>query len=88
MIVCLSMVYLKSATLVHSTCVAFVIELEFSSVGFCREGKTREHAEKCLGAKKEPITNSTHTRGRERESNFWIVIDIAPSPLCHPCSPM
>ena len=47
MIVCLSMVYLKSATLVHSTCVAFSIELEFSSVGFCGEGKTREHAEKC-----------------------------------------
>lgn len=56
MIVCLSMVYLKSAILVHSTCVAFLIELKFSSVGFCGEGKTREHAEKCLGAKKEPIT--------------------------------
>ena len=82
MIVCLSMVYLKSATEVHLTCGdAFLIELEFSSVGLCGEGKTRVHVERCFGARKEPITNSTHTRGRERESNFWIVTYIASSPL-------
>ena len=60
-IVCLSMVHLKSTTGALSTCVcALWIKLEFDSVGFCREGETREPREKPVGPRREPNTNSTH----------------------------
>lgn len=43
------MVHLKSTIGAHSTCGgAFWIELEFSSVNFCGDGKIREHAQKPL----------------------------------------
>ena len=55
---------------------------------FCGGRKTGESGEKPSEQGREPTTNSTHIRHRDRESNPGHMGGRrALSPLCHPCSP-
>ena len=65
----------------------FQVELEFGNVGFCGGRKTGVPGEKPSEQGREPTTNSTHIRRRDRESNpSHIGGRRVLSPLRHPCS--
>ena len=67
---------------------AFLIELEFGSVGFWGEGKP-EYPEKNLSEQRgEPTTNSTHIWRQRRDLNPGHIGGRWALPLLrHPCSP-